>query len=122
MATGAISRGRWQLKAIEATKAHQSRLGCILLACLKLGRNKVPRFGLEAIVTSDGYVQADFVDRHGQGHHAAFVGELQEIIDNFRGLADHLKMEDQDRRELFEAVRGWIVADYRQKPSNLERN
>jgi hypothetical protein len=111
--SGAIPRGKWQLKAIKATKAHQSRLGAILLACLNLGRDKLPRFGTKAIVTSDGYILVDFWDKTGQYHHGAFAGDLQEMIDNFRGLADHLKLPDRDRWELFTAVRGWIVADYR---------
>jgi len=39
----------------------------------------------------------------------------------FRKLADKLKLNDDDRRELFGAVKRWIVCDYRIDPNTGEK-
>jgi hypothetical protein len=103
----------WQWRAIEATQAHKSKLGCILLACIGRGQNKVPRFGRQAIITSDGYVTCPFLDRHGEGHAHSLVCTVDDLVRNFRGLADHLKLSDEERIEMFAAVRKWVSTDYR---------
>jgi hypothetical protein len=103
----------WQWKAIQATQAHTSQLGCILLACLGRGLNKLPRFGRQATITSDGYVVSAFVTKAGEFHANAFVCSIGDLIRNFRGLADHLKLSDDERTEMFTAVRKWCAVDYR---------
>ena len=114
-----LSRDTWEYRAIEATRAHQSQLGCMLLAMLGRGRTKYPRFGRGATVTSDGYVMADFIGRDGRPHLGAFVCSFNEMVGNFRGLADHLKLSDADRTALFEKVRAWILVDYRPKHNHV---
>ncbi len=57
-------------------------------------------------------MQANFVGKDGRAHHSAFVGSVSDLVRNARGLADHLKLTDADRAELFAAVRDWVVTDY----------
>lgn len=39
------------------------------------------------------------------------------LRDDFRRLADHMKLDDADRTELFKCVQRWVVADRRLDPS-----
>lgn len=50
----------------------------------------------------------------------AFASE-REMEGEFRKLADLLKLNDADRREMFGAVKRWIVADYRIDPLTGEK-
>jgi hypothetical protein len=94
---------------IEGGKLH-----CILRSAFGMASNKhFPRFGNSAIITSDGYVMADFVDAEGLGHHSAFVGAWDDIARNVQGLMDHMKLNDDDRSALAAAMMNWISRDYR---------
>ena len=99
----------WKQKALAATKGTQ--FGAILHAATDT-KKSAPKFTSKAIVTSDGYVQANFVDARGYAHHSAFVGAVSDLFRNTRGLADMLKLADADRDQLFAAVKGWITTDY----------
>lgn len=113
----AVQRETWQYRAVEATGGNQSKLGAIVLAILgkfpPSGRNM---FGRTCTITSDGYVMADFTDRDGELHLGAFVGDVADLIRNFRGLADHLKLKDAERQEMFAELRKWIAKDWRSNP------
>lgn len=108
-------RATWQYRAVEATGGPKSLLGAILLAVLKKQRNTRPQFIGNATITSDGFVMCSFVTRDGEHKHSAFVCDVPDLVRNFRGLADHLKLTDAERNELFLAVRNWIATDYRIK-------
>lgn len=108
-----LARSSWQYRAIEATHGNQSRLGTILLAALDRSANNPPWFGRHAAITSDGFVLCDFMSKSRGMCPGAFVGSLAEVRDNFRGLADHLKLSDTEREDLFKAVRGWLATDHR---------
>lgn len=108
------ARESWQAKVIEGTRARQSRLGTILIAVLGYNRvEKFPRFADRAVISSDSMVFCDFWTRDGTIHYGAFVGSVSDLVGNLRGLADHCKLSDTERVELFEAVRKWIATDYR---------
>lgn len=112
----------WQFKAIKATRGNRSRLGCILLAALKMNARHPPQFSQSgAIITSDGFIQADYRAGDGSFHHGAFVGSVEEYTSNFRGLADYLKLSDADREALFVVARSWIAIDYRSDKEILGR-
>lgn len=103
----------WQARAIEATRGNQSRLGAIVMAVLGQTPKEPPAFGLGAVITSDGYIMCDFLTRDGELHTAAFVGAVADLVDNCRGLADHLKLADDERLAFFQSVRAWVKRDYR---------
>lgn len=106
-------RAHWKYRAVKATNGPNTRLGAILLAVLKKQRGTLPRFASSAVVTSDGFILCTFTTREGVIHNGAFVGSVADLVANFRGLADHLKLTDAERTEMFNAVRGWIAHDYR---------
>ena len=105
-------RATWQYKTVAATQGPKSKLGTILLAILNRSVRR-PAFGPSCVITSDGYVLSNFVDRHGSMHVGAFVCHISELVSNFKGLADHCELEQNDRQELFEEVRKWVAIDYR---------
>ena len=109
------NKNSWQYKCVQATRAHQSKLGAILCSALGKNRGHLPQFQGFATITSDGSVMCNFVDRHGVMHLGALVCDVQDLVRNFRGLADHCKLPDADRIELFKTVRQWITKDYRAK-------
>ena len=101
-------------RAIAATRANQSQLGAIMLAILGRRPRRPPMFpGGGATITSDSYVTADFIDKDGVGHRGAFVCDIADLVRNFRELADHLKLTDEERTEMFSELRKWIRRDYR---------
>lgn len=114
-------RQSWQYRAIEATRGQQSRLGTLLLAVLgktvDSGLKHPPSFGPSGVITPDSFVLSNFIDRNGTAHVGVVVGSLEDVIDNFRNLADVLKLDDAERVELFAELRMWISADNR--PKNL---
>jgi hypothetical protein len=105
----------WQGRAIEATKGTQSRLGGILCAALNTNRTELPRFGTSATIDQQGRVWSSFTTRQGILHLRALVCTVDELVSNFRGLADHLKLKDADRVALFDKLRGWVTKDERVK-------
>lgn len=106
-------RASWKYRAIEATRGPQSQLGAILLAALGKQRNTRPQFVGSATITSDGFIMCSFIGKDGRHHMGAFVGDVADLVRNFRGLADHLKLNDLERVEMFAAVKQWIAVDYR---------
>lgn len=69
-------------------------------------------------VMKNGAVVADRVSATGKVE-KKFVLYKNEIAlrDDFRRLADRLRLSDQDREQLFIAVKKWVVADYRLDPA-----
>lgn len=99
----------WKKKALAATAG--SQFGAILAAATDT-KIKAPCFTSKAVITSDGFVTANFVGDDGRAHLGAFVGHVSDLVRNTQGLADHLKLVDADRAELFSAVLSWISVDY----------
>jgi len=99
----------WKTKALAATKG--SQFGAVLSSAFNK-KIKAPCFTSKAIITSDGYVQANFVDKIGVARNSAFVGSATDLVRNTRGLADYLKLAAEDRKELFAVITDWIALDY----------
>ena len=106
-------RPAWHAKAIEATRGNQSQMGALVIAILGKRPKYGPWFGKSATITTDGYLICDFMDRHQAFHMGAFVGSVRDLIVNLRGLADHLQLNDEDRKAMFLAARQWIATDCR---------
>lgn len=99
----------WKHRAISATIGTQ--FGAIL-AAVTGEKIPAPYFEGRATITSDNFVMANFVDRNRQMHLGAFVGSVNDLIQNTTRLATHLHLTPEEKAELFTAIRGWIAADY----------
>lgn len=106
-------RASWQYRAIEATRGNTTRAGAILLAALGKNAKHPPGFGPSCVITPDGVVLSNFVDRHGVMHVGLAVCDVEDLISNFRRLAEHCKFNDEEHEALFSTLRKWVIIDYR---------
>lgn len=112
-----LERSGWRWRAVEATRGGTTKLGTILLcAVLRQPPPRPPWFGPSCIITDTGLVVSNFVDRNNVQKGPTVVCPIQELIDNFRGLADHLRLEAADREEMFSELRKWVAVDARADP------
>lgn len=103
----------WHRDAIAATQGNNSKLGSILLAALGHQPPSGKRmFSRTAVITSGGSVVANYVDKYGDLHTDQFVCSVRDLRDNFRNLADTIKMNDADREDMFNVIRNWIAHDH----------
>lgn len=110
------SREGWRFRAIETTRGNSTTIGTLLLAVIGRHSRRPPWFGPTCVITPDGYVLSNFVDRYGTMHPAALVCGIEDMIDGFRRLADRLKLNDKDREELFDQLKKWVSVDHRADP------
>ncbi len=105
----------WQQRAIRKTGGNKSRLGLILLAVIGHVPQDRPMISTArgAVITPDGFVVADTMLRFQLQYYATTLGHISEIVDNFRGLADALKLSDAERLEMFDLLRKWAGHDMR---------
>lgn len=74
----------------------------------------LPAFTGYATVLATGVVVCDMFDRERVLHHNVPVFDTeQDMIKQFRDLADNLKLDDAERIALTEMVKRWVVADLR---------
>lgn len=126
-------RETWQCRALIATRNHY--VGMLVLSVL--GHNyddalpvllRVAFPGFTSIATpflctaakidKTGAVVADMVAITGEilKDQVLYSDELF-LRDEFRKLADELKLNDRDRIEMFKCVQRWVVADRRLDPT-----
>ena len=118
----------WKTRAVRACKPAGGFRGgedmlmvCFLLAVFGWQAGFKPRFGRIARIDKEGMVFSDCVDGYGVKHKAECLGPVERIIDNFRGLADHLKLTDDERIELFSELKKWFAYDARADQNATER-
>lgn len=116
-----VNTADWRQMAVNATHdpntGEPSRLGAIVRAVTRTElRMPAPKFIGQGAITSDGIVMCTFQGRDGITRGGAFVGSFEELVKDWRGLADYLQkqgMKDGQREEMFKALRDWIAIDYR---------
>lgn len=114
------ARSSWQYRVIEMMHGNQTQIGAVVIAILgKAKTHGPPRFGHQAAITSDGFIVAPFEGRD-RNMTLAKVGHVNEITKQLREIADVLKLEDNERKELFSELRKWIIYDERSEPSILQ--
>jgi hypothetical protein len=124
----------WQGRALYET--YHGKLGAVVISVLAhnfddaffvLLKAVFPSFSTIAApficsaakIDKRGHVVADVVlrnDGHVRRNFILFYS-LQDLQTAFRRLADRLKFNDDDRRQLFAAARNWVVADRRLDPA-----
>lgn len=102
-------------KIVEALRG--SQIGAIV-ACALGVIEPSPCFASKAVITSDGFVQANFIGSDGRTHLSAFVGSYDDLKENLRSvihfLQEKLDITADQSHELFNAVAfDWIATDYR---------
>jgi len=126
-------RSGWQSRALVETKGQHT--GMVLLSILAHSYDEampallmisfpgfieppLPCIMSAAKVSKSGTVVADVVDRGGFKIRNAVIyhSELR-LRDDFRRLADRLKLNDSERTEMFKCVQRWVVADRRLDPT-----
>jgi hypothetical protein len=90
-----------------------SQLRAIVEAVFHVSPRQLPAFADTCAITSDGYVICAFKDKFGRLHHGALVCDTDDLTRNFRGLADHMKLDDKERQALFAELHKWIAVDCR---------
>jgi hypothetical protein len=126
-------RETWQARALVATQ--RQHIGVILLSVLAhtfddampvLLRVAFPGFTSISApflctagkVGKSGQIVADVVNKVGTiDRDVAVYGSETALRDDFRRLADTLKLSDADRIEMFKCVQRWVVADRRLDPT-----
>lgn len=81
-----------------------------------------PFFCTAAKVSRRGKIYAGMIsaDEESVQHVIIFQSEA-EMVGEFRKLADGLKLSDPDRVAMFDAVKRWVVCDYRLDPLTGEK-
>lgn len=102
-----MARLTWKDKALAATRG--SQFGAIIRCALgrDAGQTTGPRFVGKANITSDRFIMCNFIDSNGQFRHGAFVGAFDDLTRNYRGLSDHLKLNDKDRAAFRRVLASW---------------
>ena len=78
----------------------------------------VPFFCSAAKIAKTGAVMADLITKTGErAKNQAIFSSTRHMETRFRWLADAMRLNDQDRTELFAAVKRWVVCDYRLDPT-----
>lgn len=125
-------RASWQARVLASAGGH---LGAVVLSVLAHSYDEAmptllrvvfpgftsiaaPFYCTAGKVDKAGRVVADVVTKSGEIVKDAKVydSELQ-MRDEFRRLADRLKLNDADRTELFKCAQRWVVADRRLDPN-----
>ena len=126
-------RDTWQVRALIETRDYQ--IGAVLLSVLAhnyddvmevLMRVAFPGFHSIALpflcsagrIDHSGRIVADMAASNGAiiKDYVLYPTE-RALRDDFRRLADRMKLNDKDRIEMFKAVQRWVVADRRLDPT-----
>lgn len=102
-----------KLKTEILATTRGTQTGAILACIFGEDRDAEPRFEGKAIVTSDGFLMANFVDSNGTYHHGAFVGSVSDLDENLVRLQRHMGLTNAQYGELTADVDSWIQTDYR---------
>lgn len=125
-------RASWQARVLAGAQGHMSAVVLsvlshnfddampVLLRLVFPGFTSIaaPFYCTAGKVDKAGRVVADVVTARGEVVKDSVVFPSEEKLrDEFRRLADRLKLSDPDRIELFKCVQRWVVADRRLDPN-----
>jgi len=113
--TPSDEQASWQYKAIVATRGNQTLLGAIFLQVIGKQAKHPPQIIGTASVDEEGLCWTLLRKQHGLevAEGVVCLGLISDIRDEFRRLADHLKLADDERIELFQELRKWVAVDLR---------
>ncbi len=90
-------------------------LGAIFLQIIGKSAKHPPQIIGTASVDEDGLCWTLLRKSHGVevAEGVVCLGQIGDIVDEFRRLSDFLKLNDAERIELFEELRKWVAVDLR---------
>lgn len=116
----------WPYKAVLALRGNQTIAGCILLSVIGKQPKNPPYIDTTATVDEQGMVwvgmrrKPRFFGLIGD-YGLVCIGSIIDVRDEFRRLADHLKLDDAERIELFDELRKWVAVDLRADHDEMKR-
>jgi len=113
-----VARGRTAM-VLMSVLCHSYEEAAVLLYQLIFGSDKVNAPYLESCgrIARNGTIVARVRGRNALIKEEVIYSSEIMLRDDFRRLADELKLNDADRVELFGAVKRWVVADRRLDPA-----
>lgn len=102
-----------ELKNKIVAASRGTMTGALVACALGLERDALPRYVGTGIITSDGWLMCNFVDRDGTFHPGAFVGAADDLAANIAHLARYMKLGEADGKELAKIMGDWIGQNYR---------
>jgi len=108
-----IIRMGWRYRAIQLLRGNQTQMGALVIAICGKRSSNPPRIMASGKIDKDGNVLVAFQGRDGTIHDPFRYCGVQEMCDQFSELADHMKLSDIERIEMFGEVRRWISKDDR---------
>lgn len=128
--TDMLWRDTWQARSLAAAEGKTAAVllsvlahnyeDSLMLICRAIGLSTfLPTPFLVSIgkVNHDGSVIAKVQQKDGEIEWWSLYPSELALRDDFRRLADRLKLSDADRVELFDAVKRWLPADRRLDPA-----
>lgn len=100
----------WKWRLMRA--ALGTTTGLIVMTILAKQPKRGPALGQHCIIDKEGWIKAQ-VRKDGQWVGQVRIGTVANVRDALRHLADHCKIDDAQRNELFEELRKWIKKDER---------
>jgi hypothetical protein len=126
----AAVRQTWQARCLLAA---EGKTGAVLLSilahnfeerlmfiCRAIGFSSylpAPFLTSAATIEKNGAVVAKMMCRDGRERRRALYASERDLRDDFRRLADRVKLSDTSREQLFLAIKNWVVADRRLDPT-----
>lgn len=93
----------------------------LMLVCFGSQIIQAPFLASAGRVVKSGHVVADVMEVDGSiVRNAELFKDKNDMIKQFRDLADKLRFNDAVRESMFIAVKRWLVADYRINPNTGE--
>lgn len=108
----------WTYKVLLASFPTRS-MGPMVRAVLGKQMARGPKLSLSATIASDGMVYAGLKHDETIISFAHPLGTVTAIRDEFRRLADHCRLNDAERLELFEQLRKWMGKDLRSEEDRV---
>lgn len=90
-------------------------MGPMVRAVLGKNQRKGPRLSYEATIAENGMVYAGLMHDNDLISIAHPLGDVIALRDEFRRLADHCRLNDTERLELFDLLKKWMGKDLRPK-------
>lgn len=109
----------WTWRCVLASYPTRS-MGPIVRAVLGKQMARGPKLSLQATVASDGMVYAGLKHDEQVLSYAHPLGQVKSLRDEFRRLADHCRLNDADRLELFDQLRKWLGKDLRSEEDRVK--